>query len=127
MPVIAAYSGDRGDQSSSSTLETVTIEPGHTNTTLSVSPGFVFAGANITLTATVTQICCGTAAPTGTVNFYFGSQLVGTGTLNSSGVASAAISSSGYAGGTTVFTANYAGDAADLASSGSGSTNIFAF
>lgn len=63
----------------------------------------------VTFTATVTPSLAGLGTPTGTVSFYNGTTLLGTGTLNSSGVASYT-DSSGFAAGTYQIYANYSGD-----------------
>ncbi len=56
-----------------------------TTATLTASPNPAVVGQSVTLTATITSTLTGT--PTGTVSFLNGTTLLGTGTLNSSGVA----------------------------------------
>jgi hypothetical protein len=53
-------------------------------TSLTASPGSVAAGASVTLTATVTGSA---GTPTGTIQFLVNGAIVGSGTLNASGIA----------------------------------------
>jgi subtilase family serine protease len=81
-----------------------------TTTTLAISPAPpVNAGTSVTLTATVKPSSTSTKTPTGTVTFtdaVFGKR--GTGTLNSSGIAT--LTSSKFAGASYSITASYGGD-----------------
>jgi hypothetical protein len=79
-----------------------------TSTALAASATTVATGQNLTLTATVTA-SSGTGTPTGTVTFVDGATSLGTGTLNSSGVAT--FSTTSLAAGTHPLTADYGGDA----------------
>ena len=81
--------------------------------TLSASATSVAVGASVTFTATVTP-ASGTPTPTGTVTFKDGATTLGTGTLNSSGVATYTLSS--LAEGAHSVTASYGGDSRNLAS-----------
>jgi hypothetical protein len=81
-----------------------------TATTLSAAPLNVPAGQTLTLTATVTATA---GTPTGTVTFLNGAATLGTGTLNSSGVATLALTPPQ---GVYSITASYAGTQLDLAS-----------
>jgi predicted outer membrane repeat protein len=76
----------------------------YTNATASVAPSLV--GQSVTLTATVTGNTSST--PTGTVQFYDGSTLLGSGTLNSNGVAT--FTTSTLSGGVHDILAVYSGD-----------------
>jgi len=68
-------------------------------------------GQAVTFTATVSaSINSGLGTPTGMVSFYNGATLLGTGTLNSSGVASYTDTAGFTAGNYTIY-ANYSGDA----------------
>ena len=87
------------------------------DTSLAVSPETVIAGGTVTLTATVFASAGGT--PTGTVQFLSGTTVVGTATLNSSGVATLSISSSGVPPGAYSASADYLGDSSFPASSSS--------
>lgn len=78
-----------------------------TTTALTVTPNPAVAGQTVTLTAQVTT-ASGSTAPTGTVSFMNGSTQLGTGSLNSSGVATyttSSLSASSYP-----ITAVYSGD-----------------
>jgi subtilase family serine protease len=81
-----------------------------TTTTLAMSPASpVNAGTNVTLTATVKPSSTSTKTPTGTVTFADAKLgKLGTGTLNSSGVAT--LISSTLAGASYSITATYGGD-----------------
>jgi sugar lactone lactonase YvrE len=81
-----------------------------TATTLSAAPLNVPAGQTLTLTATVTATA---GTPTGTVTFLNGTASLGTGTLNSSGVATLVLTPPV---GVYSITASYAGTQLDLAS-----------
>ena len=89
-----------------------------TATTLQVSASSVVAGTSVTFTATV----AGGTSPSGTVSFYSnGSTLLGSSTLNASGVATLAYTPT--ATGTLLVTATYAGNASN-ASSSSGAVSL---
>ena len=90
--------------------QVVTSSTAGTSTALTSSPDPSGQGQGVTLTATVTK-SSGTGSPTGTVTFHLGSPsgtVVGTGTLNSSGVASTTTSS--LPAGTDNLYAVYSGD-----------------
>ncbi|MBS1822092.1 MAG: serine hydrolase [Acidobacteria bacterium] len=76
------------------------------STALTSSNASVAVAANVTFTATVTG---SGGTPTGTVTFLNGTTSLGTGTLNSSGVAT--LTASFSAAGTNSITAQYGGDA----------------
>jgi hypothetical protein len=79
-------------------------------TALTVSPDPATPSQTVTLTATVTtpSTITGTILPTGVVTFYNGPTVIGTGTLNASGVATF---TGTLAAATYNVTANYPGDA----------------
>ncbi len=77
-------------------------------TTISSSASSATVGQNLTFTATVAAPAGNSTIPTGTVTFLDGTTSLGTGTLNSSGVATFATST--LAAGTHSITAQYAGD-----------------
>jgi len=86
---------------------TVTAPPAVTTaTTLTASPNPLADGQPAMLTATVTP--APTGSPAGIVSFYSGTTLLGTGTLNASGVA--AFTTSSLAVGADSITAAYAGN-----------------
>jgi len=91
-----------------------------TTTTLTASASEIAAGDSVTLTATVAASGSSTA-PTGGVTFYDAGVSVGTGTLTS-GVASLTLTP---AAGSHAYTATYAGDTNDAASS-SGTVTVTA-
>jgi sugar lactone lactonase YvrE len=114
----AVYSGNAGFSGSTSSVftETVTAPTAvTTSTALTVSPNPVFDGQPATLTATVSP--APTGSPAGTVSFYSGATLLGTGTLNASGVAT--FTTSSLAVGAEGITAVYAGNAGFAASTSS--------
>ena len=78
-------------------------------TTLAASPKAATSGQSVTLTATVAASASGsTSTPTGTVTFTNGTTTLGTGTLNSSGVARLATKT--LPNGSDPITAAYGGD-----------------
>jgi hypothetical protein len=110
----AQYAGTASFLSSTSAAVSVTVNAQATATTtsLTASPNSIATGQTLTLTAAVQGT--GSAAPGGTVNFLSGSTLLGTATLNSSGVAT--LTTNSLAAGTYSLTAQYAGNASFLAS-----------
>lgn len=84
---------------------TLTINKATTSTTVSVLPASPRFGQAITFMATVTGAG---SIPTGIVTFFDGVTMLGTGTLNGSGVA--AFSTSSLSVGAHALTANYGGD-----------------
>ncbi len=93
-------------------LNNTTVVQSTTTTTLTSSLNPSTHGQSITWTATVTT--SGPVAPTGTVNFKRGPDGMGTGTLNSSGVAT--FTTSILKPGPYKITAVYQGDASNLSS-----------
>jgi len=89
-----------------------------TQTTLAAAPNPVTPPANVTLTAMVTRTT-GSGVPTGSVTFSSGTIVLGKASLNGSGVATLSASSKGVAAGSYPVTAEYSGDAQDVASSSS--------
>ena len=105
--VTVLYGGDANFSStpSNSVVETVgKTTPTAVLTTSNNSPSL---GQTVTLTDTLSVV--NAAAPTGTVTFYNGTTVIGTGTVNSSGVAT--LSTNSLSLGTDTVTAVYAGDA----------------
>ncbi|MDR3735852.1 MAG: Ig-like domain-containing protein [Acidobacteriaceae bacterium] len=87
---ITATDSATNQQQTKSITPTLTINPLiNTTTVLSPQTSTIVAGTSITLTATVAP-SSGTTTPTGTVSFYVSSTLLGTSTLNGSGVATLA-------------------------------------
>jgi hypothetical protein len=105
--ITASYASDGHYASSSASLtQTVNIDP--TTTTLTSSDNSGVFGQPITFTAMVHPVAPGAGIPTGTVSFYDGDTLLGTATLDSSGVAHFTIST--LARGSHSITAHYNGD-----------------
>jgi hypothetical protein len=103
--VFAQYAGDAAYHlNSSPTAEFTVNTAAPTVTVLSTSGTTVVVGSALTLTATATS---GSGVPVGSVDFYDGATLLGTATLNSSGVGTFSIST--LALGAHTLTAQYAG------------------
>jgi hypothetical protein len=110
----AQYSSTASFLASTSAAASVTVNASTatTSTSLVASPNPVIAGQALILVATVSEN--GTTVPTGTVSFMNGSTVLGTATLNSSGVATLPPTSLGA--GTYSLTAQYTGTASFLSS-----------
>ena len=93
-----------------SASHTVKIKGGatQTNVALSINPDRIDTGATTTATATV--FGTGSSAPTGTVEFWAGDRLAGSGTVGANGKATATLTGFTTAG-TFPVTAKYLGDA----------------
>ena len=85
--VTAIYSGDFNYAASNNNSAplTISVTKANTTTVAAPSPASLLQFSNETLTAPVASTTTGT--PTGTVSFYNGTTLLGTSSLNSSGVA----------------------------------------
>ena len=118
--ITATYNDDADDFSSTSAIYTLTVNPTTTTTTLAASANPALVGTAVTFTATVTS--SGGNVPTGTVDFYNGATLLGSGTLNSKGVAT--YTTSALAVGTYSLTAGYQGDTNDGTSTSSPALNF---
>ena len=116
--ITAAYQGDSSFAASTSSAVSVQVNAAlaATTTTLMSSASTVTAGQSVTFTATVAPQS-GSGTPTGIVNFLDGTTMVGSGTLNGSGVAT--FSTSSLASGTHSVTAAYQGDTNFAASTSS--------
>jgi hypothetical protein len=89
--VQSVYSGDQNYLTSSSPVYTVEVQPDPTSASLTASPGTSSTvGQAVTLTATIADAY---TTARGTVDFFDGTTLIGTGTVNGSGQASFATSS----------------------------------
>ncbi len=103
--VFAQFPGDAAYNLGSSPVAQFTLSSAApTVTVLSASGTTVIVGSALTLTSTETS---GSGVPVGSVNFYDGATLIGTATLNSSGVGTLSIST--LALGAHTLTAQYAG------------------
>jgi large repetitive protein len=105
--ITATYGGDADDFGSTSPAISQVVQDATTGTALTASANPAIAGTTITFTARVT-VTTGGGVPTGTVNFYNGTTLLGTGTLNGTGVATYATNTLPI--GTYSITAVYQGD-----------------
>jgi len=106
----ANYRGDVEHAASNSASIPLAGDSGMTSTTtttLTIAPNPVVAGAATTLTATISPMPTG-CSPLGSVSFYIGPTLLGTGTVNSSGVATLLLSD--LVTGFYSVTAEYSGD-----------------
>lgn len=104
----AVYSGDanyQGSNSAYATLSLVAAAP--TTVVLTSSAPYVATGAGVTFTATIGG-GSGTSQPSGTVQFLDGTTVLGTGTLNATGVAT--YTTSTLSAGAHSVTASYGGD-----------------
>jgi hypothetical protein len=109
--ITATYSGDTEYDPNTTMAQTLTVAAAPpttpTKTALKASAASITSGGSVTFTSTVTGTS-GTAAPTGTVTFLDGATSIGTGTLNTSGVAT--FTTTSLAVGSQSITASYAGD-----------------
>ena len=116
-PLTASYSGDSSDAESKSSAATVTVSKAPTTTTLAASPNPDTPPASLKFTATVKRSASGaTGTATGAVTFYYSTLALSTVNVNSSGVATYTIGTTGFPAGTYPVTAKYAGDTLDNAS-----------
>ena len=106
--ITAKYLGDSNFTGSTSPVVNVTVAAtANSTTTVTFSPSAPSYGTSVTLTATVAASGTGTGTPTGSVNFYNGTTLLGSGTVNS-GVATLVTTTLPV--GTNAITAQYSGD-----------------
>ena len=108
--ITASYSGNANNTASASATLTETITQIATVTTLSSSPSVLHAGETLQLTAATSLATGATAdgALTGNVTFQDGSTVLGTVSVNASGMANLAVS--GVSVGGHVLTASFAGN-----------------
>jgi len=109
--ITAQYSGDADYNGSTSTAIQVTITNPATATALVSSSSTSVYGQGVTFTATVTSAA---GSPGGSVNFFDGSTSLGSGILNSSGIAM--LTTSSLSAGTHSITASYGATGIFLAS-----------
>jgi hypothetical protein len=103
--ISASYSGDTSYASSSSSFSFMVLKA-VTITTLGLAVGQQGSVPALTFTATVSSTTA--SGETGTVSFYAGTALIGTGTVNTAGVATLTTQTTVFA--TYSFTAVYPGD-----------------
>jgi hypothetical protein len=112
--ITAVYGGDANNAGTTSSVLSQVVNLATTTTTASASANPTTAGKSVNLSATVTG---NGGTPTGTVKFYSQGNLLGTATLNGSGVAT--YSTTSLAVGSDSITAVYSGDAKDQTSTSS--------
>ncbi len=83
------------------------VTPIATTTALTFTPGSATFGTPVTFTATITPASTGSAQPTGSVAFFDGSTLLGSGTVSND---VATFTTTALLGGTSSITATYGGD-----------------
>ena len=130
--ITAVYSGNANNATSTGTVSQTVNTPvvaSPTSTTLTSSTNPSTFGQSVSLTATVTPVGGGT--PTGTVEFFDGTTLLGTFTLGGSGLSSSALapnqaglSTAALSQGTHSITAVYSGDSLDNPSTSSPLTQV---
>ncbi len=106
--VTAVYSGDGNFTTSTSAIDTQTVNQASTTTALTSAPNPSVSGQAVMFTATVTPVPPGAGAPTGTVTFLEGTTTLGTGSVGANGQAAFTISTLSV--GTHTVTASYSGD-----------------
>src|SRR5207253_8458262 len=114
--VSATATDPAGNTSESSADVAAPVTQATTTTVLNASPATSVFGQSITFTATVGAVPPGATTPTGAVTFKEGSATLGTGTLNTDGLA--AFVTSTLAVGSHTITAGYSGDDNFTGSSG---------
>ncbi len=110
----AVYLGAGNYLTSTSPVVDQVVNQAETTVTLVGSPNPSQIGQSVTFTATVQAKNPGSGVPTGSVDFFDGGVLIGSGALNASGAATLAVS--GLTIGTHQITASYAGDSRYLTS-----------
>ncbi|MCK7626099.1 Ig-like domain repeat protein, partial [Streptomyces sp. RS10V-4] len=120
----ATYNGSGGFSSSTSPVDTQTVNKASTTTVLTAAPNPSAPGQAVVLTATVTVHPPGAGTPTGTVSFFDGATLLGTGPVNASGVA--AFTTTTLSTGSHILSAVYGGDGNFSGSSGTYTTQVTA-
>src|SRR5262249_6095994 len=102
------YLGDTNFNGSDSAAVTQTVNRDGTTTTVASSLNPSFFGQMVTFTATVAAVAPGSGTPTGSVTFFDGKQIIGTGALSTAGDATFSIATLKV--GTHSITARYGGD-----------------
>jgi VCBS repeat-containing protein len=104
----ASYAGDATFAGSTSAALTQTVNQAKTQVAITSSANPSVYGQAVTFTATVTVSSPGSGTPTGTMTFYDGGAVLGTGTVGSGGVATFTISTLSV--NSHAITAKYNGD-----------------
>jgi hypothetical protein len=105
--ITATYGGDTFYAASTSPSVAVKITQATTTTALSFFPASPVLGQDVTLTATITPATTGPVSPTGTVEFFDGSTLLGDGAISNG---AATLVTTGLSLGANSITATYEGD-----------------
>jgi hypothetical protein len=114
----ASYSDQSGSYLPSGPATAITTVAAAATTTTLTAPASSAFGAKVPLSAQVKVTSPGSGTPTGTVTFYDGSSIIGTGTLALNGAADvASISVSAFQAGTQSLSAVYGGSASFTGSS----------
>jgi hypothetical protein len=108
--ITAVYSGDASHSGNTSPAFAQTVEKEATAITISAAPNPAMANQPITLTATVEVAPPASTTPAGTVTFYAGDNVLGTGALDAAGKAT--FSAPAMTSGKYDFKAIYGGSAA---------------
>jgi trimeric autotransporter adhesin len=119
--ITAQYSGDGTFTSSTSAPVVVPVIEISTTTILTFTPSLPAFGTSVTFTATITPASIGTAAPTGTVNFFSGTTMIGSGTVSND---VATFTTTTLPVGTSSITATYVGDSKYLGSTSTPATVV---
>ncbi|HWE04162.1 MAG TPA: Ig-like domain-containing protein, partial [Tepidisphaeraceae bacterium] len=120
--VTAVYDGDSDFAGTTSPIDTVTVNQDASAVVVTAAPNPTVFGQSDTITATVSSVAPGSGIPTGTINFFDGATLLGSGTINGSGVAT--FTSSALAVGSHFVTGVYAGDVDYTASTSPVTTDV---
>jgi len=118
------YTADYSSSQACATISVINTQP--TATTLAANSNLVFLSNSVTFTAMVTPTT-GSIVPTGTVTFYDGSTVIGTGTLSASGSGASVIAkltTTSLATGSHAITASYPGDSNNQASNANTLTEL---
>ncbi len=105
--ITVQYNGDGNFNGSTSSAITQTVNKASTSTSLASDLNPSTFGQSVTFTATVSVASPGAGTPSGTVNFFNGATLLGSGSLSAN---KATFTTSTLAAGTYGITAVYAGD-----------------
>ena len=108
--ITAVYQGDDNYETSTGSLPTQVVLKANTTTVVIASANPTPTGQNVTLTATVAPVAPGAGVPSGTVQFYDGLALLGTGTLNGGSPDVATFTTSALTRGVHTIKAVYLGD-----------------
>ena len=120
--ITAVYAGNVNFNGSTSSAVSQTVIQAGTVSTLLAAPNPSVFGQSVTFTATVAAVAPGSGTPTGTVTFYDGATLLGTGSL-SSGTATYNTASLAV-GGSHSITVVYSGNSSFLGSTSSATTQV---